>query len=408
MEVASYYLRRGTPCIVTLLDCSKAFDMCKYSTLFEKLHKKGLPAIVVRAFIFIYEEQMAWVSWGNARSAQFGIINGTRQGAVLSPRFFGIYIDELLVELRKSGVGCYIGGHFFGAAGYADDLILLAPCRSAMAQMVEICEKFGERNNLLFSTDVNPSKSKTKCLYMCGPKVRHPVYPAPLQLYGRDLPWVTHATHLGHELHQDCNMNMDTKMKRAQFIQNSTEIRNVFHFALPEQVLNAIGVYSAHFYGAMLWDLYGEMSGQVYRCWNTCVKLVWQLPRSTHNYFVEQVLAKDFSSVQKRILMQYVSFLQRLGKSVSSEVRILSRIVASDVQSVTGKNCQSMRNEFNLDPWTKPVNLFTKEYMMYQIPAQDTWRPALLMSLLREKYDMDVTGEDSETITELIESLCYS
>ena len=33
-EVASHFLRRGTPCIVTLLDCSKAFDMCQYSVLF--------------------------------------------------------------------------------------------------------------------------------------------------------------------------------------------------------------------------------------------------------------------------------------------------------------------------------------------------------------------------------------
>ena len=61
-------------------------------------------------------------------------MNGTRQGSVLSPYFFGVYIDELLQMLRRSGVGCYIGGRFFGAMGYADDLILLAPCRSAMAQ----------------------------------------------------------------------------------------------------------------------------------------------------------------------------------------------------------------------------------------------------------------------------------
>ena len=101
------------------------------------------------------------------KSAQFGILNGTRQGSVLSPCFFGIYIDELLVELRRSGVGCYIGGKFFGAAGYADDIVLMAPCRSAMAQMVRTCEEFGQKNNLLFSTDPNPTKSKTKCLYMC-------------------------------------------------------------------------------------------------------------------------------------------------------------------------------------------------------------------------------------------------
>ena len=78
-------------------------------------------------------------------------------------------------------------------------------------------------------------------------------------------------------------MDMDTKMKRAAFINNSTDIRHMFSFALPEQVLSAVSVYTAHFYGAMLWDLYGEMSGQVFRSWNTCVKLAWGLPRSTHN-----------------------------------------------------------------------------------------------------------------------------
>ena len=123
----------------------------------------------------MYREQKAWVSWGGAKSAEFGIVNGTRQGSVLSPSFFGIYIDDLIAELRKSGVGCYIGGRFLGAAGYADDLILLAPCRSAMAQMVKICENFGEKNNLMFSTDTNPAKSKTKYIYMCGPKARNVV-----------------------------------------------------------------------------------------------------------------------------------------------------------------------------------------------------------------------------------------
>ena len=179
MEVASYFLRRGTPCLVTLLDCSKAFDTCQFSTLFNKLHSKNLPDLVIRALIFVYQKQTAWVSWGNAKSSIFGISNGTRQGSVLSPYFFGIYVDELLGDLRRSGVGCHISGKFFGAAGFADDIILLAPCRSAMAQMIDICEDFGIKNNLKFSTDKNPMKSKTKCMYMCGPKVKTPVYPAP-------------------------------------------------------------------------------------------------------------------------------------------------------------------------------------------------------------------------------------
>ena len=52
-----------------------------------------------------------------------------------------------------------------------------------------------------------------------------PVYPAPVQLYGVDLPWVVCSTHLGHELHQDGTMDLvDAKMKRVPFIEGSTEI----------------------------------------------------------------------------------------------------------------------------------------------------------------------------------------
>ena len=88
----------------------------------------------------------------------------------------------------------------------------------------------------------------------------------------------------------------------------------------------------------MLWDLYGDVAGQVYCSWNTCVKLVWNLPRSTHNYFVDNMLAEDFPSVRRKILSQYISFSQRLRKSVSSEVRLMSFVAAADIRSNTGRN----------------------------------------------------------------------
>ena len=408
MEVANYFLRKGTSCIMTLLDCSKAFDMCKFSTLFEKLHKKGLPAIVLRSLVFVYEEQTAWVTWGRARSVQFRVVNGTRQGSILSPAFFSIYIDDLLVQLRKSGVGCHIGDVFYGAAGYADDIVLLAPCRSAMSDMLRICENFARENNLKFSTDSNPAKSKSKCLYMVGPKVRNPVYPAPLQLYGQDLPWVVHATHLGHEFHQDCTMEMDIRMKRAAFIKNSSEVRTLFKFALPTQVLNAISVYSAHFYGAMLWDLSSDMAGQVYRSWNTCVKLVWDVPRSTHNYFVEHLLAKDFASVKEKIFSQYTRFVQKLRQSTSKEVRILQNIVKNDVRSVTGRNCLMLAQEFDIDPNTVGSQKFKDLYQCYGIPGQDLWRISILDTLLQNRYEMTACGEDTDVVSGLIQSLCSS
>ena len=84
-EVIGHYLRRGTNPIITVLDCSKAFDTCRFSTLFTKVLDTGMPPIVVRAFMYMYQQQYAWVRWGQSISNRFGIKNGTRQGSMASP-----------------------------------------------------------------------------------------------------------------------------------------------------------------------------------------------------------------------------------------------------------------------------------------------------------------------------------
>ena len=52
-EVVQYMLRGGINPIVTVLDCSKAFDKCKFSLLFRRLLDKGLPAVVVRVLAYM-------------------------------------------------------------------------------------------------------------------------------------------------------------------------------------------------------------------------------------------------------------------------------------------------------------------------------------------------------------------
>ena len=56
---------------------------------------------------------------------------------------------------------------------------------------------WGGGHQLVFSTDPNLSKSKTKCILFCG-RVNSVEYPAPVLLDGKELPWVQSAGHLGH------------------------------------------------------------------------------------------------------------------------------------------------------------------------------------------------------------------
>ena len=208
-----------------------------------------MPAITVRVIIFVYEVQYAWVKWGSARSSIFTIVNGTRQGSILSPALFALYVDELLVELRALGIGCHVAGVYMGAVGFCDDILLLAPTRDGMQVMIDTCERFARKYNLQFSTDPDPSKSKSKCIFVCGLN-RKKEEPVPLVLNGKDLPWVESALHLGHVLHESGTMNQDIKAKRAGFIGESTECRERFGFASPCDVLKAVKVYV----GQSLWE----------------------------------------------------------------------------------------------------------------------------------------------------------
>ena len=104
-EVVAHLLSQGSHPIITLIDCTKALDLCKFLTLFERVLAKGVPPVVVRCLAFMYEQQHAWVKWGEARSETTSISNGTRQGAILSPAFWAVYCDPMIVELRKLGVG---------------------------------------------------------------------------------------------------------------------------------------------------------------------------------------------------------------------------------------------------------------------------------------------------------------
>ena len=158
-------------------------------------------------------------------------------------------------------------------------------------------KRFTKEHNISFSVNVVPGKSKTKVVYMCG-DMSFRSYPAPLKLNGRELPYVTTVAHLGHILAQDGTMVQDCRVKRAQYFDQTVDIRTMFRFAHPWQVLTAITTYAGDHYGAMLYDLYDDQStGQYYRCWGTLVKLKWGLPRSTHRYFVNNFLAPEFTSI---------------------------------------------------------------------------------------------------------------
>ena len=131
-NIVSRYIFNGSSVLGCFLDASKVFDLVDHGKLFSKLLQKGLPPPIVRFLVNWYSLQRLKVRWGSSISDPFHVSNGVRQGGVLPPALFALYLDGLLYELSESSVGCYWGHMFAGALCYADDLVLLAPCASAL------------------------------------------------------------------------------------------------------------------------------------------------------------------------------------------------------------------------------------------------------------------------------------
>ncbi len=137
------------------IDASKAFHMTRYNRLFGILIKRGLPPTIIRTIMDMYEKQESRAMWDNEYGDFFKCINGVRQGGVVSPLMFTVYVDELIKELQSAGIGCYVGHEYVGCVSYADDMNLLCPSIKGLQQMIEICERFGEK----YSVKYNAKKS---------------------------------------------------------------------------------------------------------------------------------------------------------------------------------------------------------------------------------------------------------
>ena len=70
---------------------------------------------------------------------------------VISPHFYGIYTDDLIKILRNCRIGCHLIELFLACIFYADDLALMAPLRSTMQLLIDICVDYADRFCLSFN-----------------------------------------------------------------------------------------------------------------------------------------------------------------------------------------------------------------------------------------------------------------
>jgi len=170
---------------------------------------------------------------GSYDSHFFKLTAGVRQGGVLSPYFFAIFVDDIVHQIIDCNVGCYFRNMCVSIFLYADDIILLCPSVNGLQRLLRVCERAIE------DIDMNINASKTVCMRI-GP--RSDATCASLTLCnGTQLKWVDTCKYLGVHFLRGRNFRCTFEDVKKKFFSSFNAVYSkIGRFASEEVVLNLL------------------------------------------------------------------------------------------------------------------------------------------------------------------------
>ena len=245
-EIINYYKEKNSTMFVCFLDASKAFDRINHGILFMKLKKRGLPETWLRLLKYWYSNQKCYIRWGSMLSEPFSVSNGVRQGGILSPFLFNVYMDDLSDTLNMCSAGAY-AGHFSNHLMYADDIVLYAPSVKGLQRLINTCDDYGKHNDILYN-------SKKSCVLiakcMNDQHVNHP----PFYLGSTNIPTKNCVKYLGHIIRDDIHADDDIKRQRKSVFLKANLIKRRFLSCSWNVKIVLFKSYCTQFYTCSMWN----------------------------------------------------------------------------------------------------------------------------------------------------------
>ena len=150
-ECCSYTYENRSQLNIAFLDVRRAFDTVWHVSLFLMLSKFGLKSYILKSIIDLYENMSSCVRNQGHYSSWFDVLQGTRQGGVLSPFLYIVFINELMDKLKCSNQGLCVYGLNCACPTSADDMVLLSLSKVGLNKMVDLCYQYGIENQYFYN-----------------------------------------------------------------------------------------------------------------------------------------------------------------------------------------------------------------------------------------------------------------
>ena len=243
-ELIRYYIKHGSCMYVAYLDASKAFDRVNQNKLFIKLMNIGVPKWIIKFISQWYCNQTLCVKWGSLISDVFPVTNGVRQGGILSPLLFNVYINDLSRSLSKLPIGCCSGENVINLLMYADDIVLLSPPAKGMQRLLDNAYAYGCDYDILFN-------SKKSQLMICDTMKLG--YDRHIILGEAPLTVTNSYKYLGHIITDNLSDEADLEDKERGLYRRCNALLRTFHFCSDEVKNKLFTCYCNNVYLCSLW-----------------------------------------------------------------------------------------------------------------------------------------------------------
>ena len=232
-SVVNLYTSSGSTVNLCALDVKKAFDKMNHYGLFLKLMDRLVPVNFLSMLEYWLCLSATCVRWVDNYSEFFSVACGVRQGGVLSPYLFAIYVDDIIEKIKKSDLGCRLGVKQIAIILYADDILLLAPSVEALQKLFDIVE------DELKALDMTLNTKKSVCVRF-GPRYQSECYNL-RSLNGDEISWVSTCRYLGVWLLASRNFKCDySNSKKLFFRAVNSVFGKVLRVATEDTILHLI------------------------------------------------------------------------------------------------------------------------------------------------------------------------
>ena len=152
------------------------------------------------------------IRWGNTISTSFCVSNGVKQGGIISPVLFNVYMDDLSCALNRSNIGGRIDGEIVNHLSYADDLCLICLSSAGMQKLLNVCSNYATEHSLSY----NASRSYSLCFKATAIQFERPT----LYFGQMSIPNVTDCRYLGIIISVN-NFDLNLKRQKTRFYANT-------------------------------------------------------------------------------------------------------------------------------------------------------------------------------------------